>query len=438
MNLPEDFEAERSIIATLAQEGSLTPGAGSDAAHRAVLLLGPHMFVSPEHQAIFAAIKVIYQRGDVVAPLVIKAEMSQSGTLERLGGWLRLVDILSGEETGRPDRLAEIVISRWQARQVIQISHKAAQAVQDLETPEAVSSRIQTALAKLFSGGTSEDVRCGTEILGYLHENRPFRDPSRQEKLVWMGLAAVDQVVEAAPGHVVIIAARPGIGKTALAIQGSIITAGRDGVPLIVSLEMDHDEVFSRLAARLCDIPASVFRQGTWNAHQGRLLASKADILGKIQIWAHPSGVAWERVETVIRDQVRRNHVSSVWIDYFTLIRKPDGKSNDSALWGEVSSSIKRLAQELGICIVLLCQLNREGDAVEPKLSDLRETGQLEQDANAVLMLWPKDLKAMESPVEVKTIFSKLAKNRSGQAGWRVELAFNGATGCIRAIERTT
>jgi len=438
VSIPEDFEAERSLIATFAAEGSLTPGAGTPYAHQAFLALRIPAFLAPEHRHVFATMQAVYQRGDEITPLVIKAEMDQLGTLSQVGGWQSLVELFSSTETGRPDKLAEVVIRRWKARQVMQLAYKASKAVEDLEAPDAVSSRMQVALAEIFSDGTNADVRRGTEILAYVGENRPFRDISHAEKLVWFGFDTIDEAVEASPGHVVIVAARPGMGKTALAVQGSILTAKRQGMALIISLEMDHDEVFSRIAARLTETSASIWRKGMWSEYHAKMLHSRADILDRINIWAHPSGVPWERIEAVVRDQVRRDHVTSVWLDYFTLIKKPDGKSNDAGLWGQVSSNIKRLAQELKICIVLLCQLNREGAEVEPKLSDLRETGQLEQDANAVVMLWPKDAKAMESRAEIRSVFVKLAKNRSGQAGWRVELAFNGAQGYLRTLERNT
>lgn len=435
-NLPQDHEAEACIIATLGSEGELTPAAGNPYSHQALLMLDARAFVDPRHKLIFEAIKAIYQRAEDVSMLMIKAELEQRGTIERVGGPVTLIEIMQGMDTGRPDRLAQIVMDRWQLRRVMTIADKARQAAEELTSPGEVASRMQSALAEVFSSGTNADVRQASTMLEYIAEGRPFRDPNRAEKMAWFGIETLDNAMECSPGHVVIVAARPGVGKSAIAVQGACNSSMRGGKPLIISLEMDHDEVFSRIAARLSQASAKVYRRGEWNEHNAANLHSQQAVMDRIGVWSHASGVAWERVEAVIRDQVRRNQVDSVWIDYFTLIRKPDGRSNDSALWGEISSGIKRIAQELGVCVVLLCQLNREGDGVEPKLSDLRETGQLEQDANAVMMLWPKDPKAMESPVENKIIFAKLAKNRSGQAGWKVEISFNGATGTMRPLLR--
>lgn len=437
-NLPLDHEAELCIIATIGSEGQLTPGAGSPTSHQALLALDSRAFTDPRLRLIFEAIKAIYARSEEVSMLVIKSELERTGKLDQVGGTVTLIEILGGEDTGRPDILVEIVMERWNQRRLMRLADKMIESAELLTPADEIASRLQSSLAEVFSSGTNADVRQASMMLDYIHEGRAFRDTTRAEKQAWLGLHAIDEALEAAPGHVIIVSARPGIGKSALAVQGACLTSRNGGRPLIISLEMDHDEVFSRIAARLSGASAKVYRRGEWDCAQADNLQNQQAVMDRIGVWSHPSGVEWSRVEAVIRDQVRRNQVDSVWIDYFTLIRKPSGKANDASLWGEVSSGIKRLAQELGICIVLLSQLNRDGDAVEPKLSDLRETGQLEQDANAVVMLWPKDAKAMESAVENKIIFAKLAKNRSGQAGWRCEVGFNGATGTLLPILRGT
>ena len=116
-----------------------------------------------------------------------------------------------------------------------------------------------------------------------------------------------------------------------------------------------------------------------------------------------------------------------MWIDDFTLIRKPDGRSNDSAL-GEVSAVSNASLRNSASVVVLLCQLNREGDGVNPSCPTCAETGQSEQDANAVMMLWPQGPEGHGIPVENKIIFAKLAKNRSRrQRDGRLKISFNGA-----------
>lgn len=436
-NMPTDHQAELALISTLGGEGELTPAAGNPYAHQALLALDARAFTDPRLRYIFDAIKAIYNRAEPVSLLMINTELIQLGTIDRVGGFITLTEILMGTDTGRPDLLAATIMERWTQRRLMNLGQKMIESGELLTPAEEIASRLQSSLAEVFSSGTNADVRQASMMLDYIHEGRPFRDTARAEKQAWLGLDSIDEALEAAPGHVIIVSARPGIGKTALAVQGACITSRKGGRPLIISLEMDHDEVFSRIAARLSGASAKLYRRGQWDTNHADYLQNQQDILDRIGIWSHPSNVEWSRVEAVIRDQVRRNKVDSVWIDYFTLIRKPSGKGNDAALWGEISSSIKRVAQELGICIVLLSQLNREGDAVEPKLSDLRESGQLEQDANAVVMLWPKDAKAMESAVETKVIFAKLAKNRSGQAGWRCEIGLNGATGTLLPLVRS-
>jgi hypothetical protein len=182
------------------------------------------------------------------------------------------------------------------------------------------------------------------------------------------------------------------------------------------------------------------FRQGTWNPGCVASIMAEEAALERISSWCHPSGVAWGKVEAAIRDAVRIHGATSVWIDHVLLIGKPVlGKgSTDAAAWSQLSRGIKRLAQELRICIVCLIQLNRQGAEGEPKLSDLKESGAWEEDANLVWMLWDKEQKAQEELAEFKLIYVKAAKNRSGPSGWKKELEFQGAVNRFRVVVKET
>jgi replicative DNA helicase len=129
-----------------------------------------------------------------------------------------------------------------------------------------------------------------------------------------------------------------------------------------------------------------------------------------------------------------------VWIDHVLLIAKPSmgRNANDAASWSVLSRGIKRLAQELRICIINLIQLNRQGAEGEPRLQDLKESGAWEEDANAVWMLWPKESMAQDTMAERKGVWVKAAKNRSGPSGWKRELQFHGATNRFLEVEHTT
>lgn len=440
--LPEDLDAERALLATLAAPNALDPESSFAQAHQAILSLAPEHFIHPAHRAILRAIRTLYAEAEEVNPLTLKAALERHGTLGLVGDYPGLIDLLSSEEVGKPMVLVDRLIDLWRARQVIRYGAEAVRCAASRE--KGISDLISELSGKLAALSVGRDVariRSASAMLDRLKSREAFRDPGEAGgKAAWIGLPDLDEEIEASPKHVVIIAARPGIGKSALAIQGLWHTARCGLSSLLISLEMDTHEVEARLAAWLSGEGQRRFRDGTYTDTAVWNLSREELALQKIHTWAHPSGVAWSKVEAVIRDAVRVHGVSCVWIDHVLLLGKPSlGKGvNEAACWTALSRSIKRLAQELQICIVSLCQLNREGEGVEPKLSDLKESGGWEEDANAVVMLWPKDPKANEGRVENKPVFVKVAKNRSGAGFFKRELSFQGATNRFSVVERTT
>jgi replicative DNA helicase len=440
--LPEDIEAERSLIATLGAAGALDPGSQYLDAHRAVLGIQPHHLVHPAHRAILGAIQALYGAAADIDPLALKATLERQGTLGKVGGYPSLVEILGGEEVRRPSVLVDRLVDLWRARQVIRLGQDAQQQAQGQgRDVQALISDLQARLTELNAGHASKGIRKASDLVDRVQAREAFRDANEAGgKRVWFGLPAIDESVEAAPRHVVMVAARPGVGKSAMAIQGLWKTASQGHASLLISLEMDEYEVEARLASWKTSEGHRRFRAGTYSDASVFNLSRETETLDRIHHWIHPSNVPWPTVEATIRDAVRLHRVTSVWIDHVLLVQKPNlaRGANDAACWTAISRAIKRLAQELGICIVTLCQLNRSGDGGEPKLSDLKETGGWEEDANAVVMLWPKEAKASEGFQESVAVMAKVAKNRSGAGGWKRELEFRGACSQFCELERTT
>ena len=431
LNLPVDIESERSLIATLAAAGTLDPDSGNLDARVAVLAIKPEQMHSPQHQAILAAIQALYAGLEPIDSLSLKAKLESMGTLNRAGGYTALVELLNSEEVGRPSKVVERLLDLWRQREVMKASHNAMTRAADLMIPiQEVISALASRLSALAVGFIGPKIRKATSLLDRIVAGEAFRDLTLGAKLVWTGLGCFDDVLECSPGHVVMIGARPGVGKSALAIQTAWVTAKHGGKPFLISLEMDDGEVDSRLASWETREGYRLFRDARWSVAAADALVAATPTLDRIPVWCHSSQVPWATVEAAIRDAVRLHGATSVIIDHVLLIQKPDlGKgSNDAACWLMLSRWIKKLAGELGICIVPLCQLNRQGAEGEPKLSDFRDSGGWEEDAVAVMMIWQADATASEEVLEVRDLFIKLAKNRSGASGWKKKTQFYGAT----------
>jgi replicative DNA helicase len=440
--LPEDLDAEAGLLARLAAD-SESGEFVSPESHDALLMLRPEYFVKPQHKIVFEAMLALYHGGKKMGMLAMKAELDERKQLERLGGFIGMCEIINQDYWGNPVSLAARLRDLWVARSMIKtggwLARKAADCGGD---PSELLAKAQDALSTLAQDGSKAKIESAEWIIERIRSGEPFCEPGAA-KLARFGLPAFDDAIEASAEHVVTVAARPGIGKSAFGVQMQCETA-LSGIPsLLISLEMNRDELGYRTAAWFTGYEQRAFRSGVYADSVDALqrIEPRQPPLSLIHWWVHKSGVPWPQVEAAIRDAVRTKGVRVVVIDYLLLLAKPDlGKNvNDAACWTSISRAIKRLAQELKICFVNLCQINRAGEGVEPKLSDLKETGGWEEDANAVIMLYPKDPKATEDIyAPKKAIFAKAAKVRSGASGWKKELDFFGAQSRFVEVERET
>lgn len=434
--LPEDLEAERSLLATLCAAGNEAKAAEIG------YTLDPEVFIHPGHRAVFLALlEVVKEPGAEVNAVVLKDALARRGQLAKIGDYTGLIELLSAEEVSQPERLAAVLTRLHLSRQLIRIGATLARDAQDRrEEPGELLNHAANALAILGSAGGTRGIRGFSEILPMAESGRPFRD-GHGGKLAWFGLDPIDEALEAAAGQIIIAAARPGVGKTAAAVQGILETARQGGRPLFICLEMSAEEIFARAAASLTMGSSRSFRHGDYGTERAGQLWHSRDILDGAFIWTPEKGSAsWQEIEAVIRHAQRVHGITSVWIDYFTLIQKPKGTQSqtDASRYAELMGSIRRCTKQLGICTILLSQLRKENAGVEPTDADLRDTGQLEQDAYAILMLWFKDQKAQEEQALEREVWIKVAKNRQGPAGFKRLLSVNGSINRLAIVERNT
>ena len=417
--IPESPESERSLVSCVFA-GFRDQDASSP---RALFDLSTDAFMVPQSRTIWAAMRSLYQAGQPIDPTTIWCEIQRLGLSATIGSYSGLFEELSFQEFGNPEPLVRELNLLHIRRQGTRLGIDLQRALCDLvEDPIQALSTATSNLTKLTMGASTRPLWDGDQFIQRLVEGKPYRADGKGEKLFHFPIAAWNEALECAPGHVVVVGAAPKTGKTALIIDSMVTTATKGINVGMISLEMDRDEIEARLSGRLTGLNSRNFLRASWTPETVRGALQQADAIKRMCWWCHPSGVPWASVEAQIREMVRVKGVRAVAIDYFTLVGKPTGtkNQNDAALWGMLSMAIKRLAQELGICIVILSQLNRGGQEGEPNKNDLRETGQLEQDANAIILLWKVE----------NVVKGKLSDNRSGPTVDKGDLDFDGAT-CV-------
>jgi len=232
------------------------------------------------------------------------------------------------------------------------------------------------------------------------------------------------------PGHVITIAARPGGGKTTIAISLAYDMAKNGQHPLYVTVEMNSKELTHKIQSRDTGISQDKIISHKLNPYQCDLLHQSASKMFKWRMSVYSrSGSNWERVVMMIRNAVKYHGVSIVFIDYIQQYRMTKRLTQREEL-DIMAQQIKTVAQDLGVPIVVLSQLNRDiekrGSSADPKMSDIKESGTIEQASDAVLILTNDKETTTEKGMRHDGPWICVVKNRWGEKGrWPVMAQFN-------------
>jgi len=250
------------------------------------------------------------------------------------------------------------------------------------------------------------------------------------------------------PGNLIILAARPGIGKTALALNWLLRAAQyHKASGAFFSLEMSKEEVFNRLLSAHSTINMKAVQAGTFDEEiQARLLRSR-DALLEMPIYINDqAGITVREITAMVDRHLSRSNqkLDLLIVDYLQLMSSPDSsraaKQSEAVRIGEISRGFKLLAKDHHMPVVVLSQLNREVEhrqGGKPQLSDLRDSGSIEQDADMVMFIHRKMKAVLEGEEEDRSAELLISKHRNGPTG-AVALYFEGEYARYRELERTT
>lgn len=408
--LPEDLDAERALISTLC-----APGA-ENAAEEYFPMLDPTDFMDPRHRAVVKAAKILMENGAEISPLTLKDVVGAAGDLGRVGGYPGLIEILNGEEVGHPKTLVDILKRKAKFRAMIRIGAGMVRAArEEADDPDALMAGYVEDLSGDIGDSKRLEITSYADLARKAMAGEPLLRREHFDNLPKIGIPTLDACLVARPGSLGIIAGKSSVGKSALAIQIQAHTPQS----LLVSLEMDDEEIGARLLSHHTGMPAEGFLKGT-----NPPVAVDMDLFEQAQKMTKFKSRTFEGIMAAVRVAVRKLGVRVVIVDYFQLLDPPDIKNASVAYrLGKMSASFKAMAKDLGICVVLLSQFNREvADGERPRLENLKETGGLEQDASWVILAWTE--KPEYGPDEDRIVFMELAKNRGGKRWRRARVKF--------------
>ena len=374
--------------------------------------------------------RLIYQ---TVAEMVIADEpldmvnlserLKRDGNLDKIGGLGVITDICQPSFVANVEAQAKIVADYAQRRRLIEKARILAANAQDMnQKPDEVACQIADDISGLTTEASenTKTAKDGVMDFATLIDKRA----KRKGELLNTGLTDIDAKIKSfEAGQLVVIAGRPGHGKTALAGTIAVNMALRGKKILMFSMEMSHEELLGRFVSRLGGISGEKLKEPSqmtpddWSAYVTAL-----DSVGKLPIAINSQGdLTPADVANVATRWQRHNGLDVIMIDYLQLMSS--GKKNDSRVQevGYITRTLKNLAVRLKLPIILLSQLSRANDKENraPKLTDLRDSGTIEQDANTVLLIHREtSLSADKKTIEVSNkTYVNIAKQRDGSCG---------------------
>jgi len=406
--VPFDEAAEQHVLGSLLID--------RDAIFKVADVLATEDFYLARHQRIYASIYEMLQRRERIDPLTVQVELARREELDRIGGAAYLKTLTDRVPTAvEIERYAHIVRDRAILRRLL---GAATQIAADAYTePTDIPITLDRAEQRLFA------LRDDTANAQLRHIQTALQDNFQHltERMdrpyelsgIPSGFREIDFFTEGFTlGDLIVVGARPSVGKTSLALAMAFNMAKRGHPTLIFSLEMDTKQIVSRFLAMNSRTDLLALRTGN------TLDTEAASALQGVPILIDDTpGISIMELRTKARRASTHDRLEVIIVDYIQLMRTGGEEENRVQEIAAITRNLKSLARELNVVIIGLSQLSRAaGDSgLEPKLSTLRESGGIEQDSDIVLMLWrDKEDTPAGAP---RLIHGSIAKNRNGPTG---------------------
>ena len=405
--LPNNLEAEQAVLAAVLMNNR--------ALERVSEFLHSDHFSHPAHQEIYKLAERQFAAGIPFDIITAKNYLDQQGVLESVGGVEYLTQLSgAGATVVNVEQYGRIVYENALRRDLINLGQSITDAafIEDLDNP--VARQIEVAEAKLFematTGSSEREVTPISEALAAaLKEAEIAYKADGQLSGLTTGLNALDKSISGLHhSDLIIIAGRPAMGKTTLAMNiafnaANAILYGRanknyKGAVIFFSLEMSASQLAARVLSSQSKIPASAMREGNLTDEDFLKMSQYSDAISRVPLCIDDTpGMSVPMMRTRARRLARKyGGVALIVIDYLQLMTSPGGKRSDNRVQeiSEITRGLKMLAKELDVPVIALSQLSRSVEARDdkrPQLADLRESGSIEQDADIVMFTYREE-----------------------------------------------
>ena len=423
-NVPHNMEAERSVLGAILVENT--------AINRAQEILKVHDFYREPHRKIFKVMADLSERATAIDPVTLKEELSRSGDLDSVGGPAYIASLVDGvPQTANIEYYARIVKEKAILRNLIEAGNRIITTAFEASLP---TEDILDESERLIFRIAQDQLRAGFVPMKVIADQslKTIERLAEHRQLVTglpTGFPSLDEHTSGLqPSDLVVVAARPAMGKTSFALNiaqhAGMKEARRVGV---FSLEMSREQIFLRLLTGLARVDAHRLRTGRLSKEEWTRLTLAMGELAQAPISIDDTaGTTVLEMRAKSRRLKLEQGLDLLIVDYLQLMRGRGRHENRNQEISEISRSLKELAKELNVPVIAISQLSRapeqRGGDRRPQLSDLRESGAIEQDADVVVFIYREEVykSTEENRGRAQVI---IAKQRNGPIG-SIDMAF--------------
>jgi len=414
--MPHNEEAEQYVLGCLLLDSS--------AFEPVQKKIDSSMFYTAENQNIYTALQTVFMGGIPVDIISVSEQMKKDNTFSKSGGMEYLTKLASQiVSASSAEYYASIIFDKYILRSLIRLSGEVfEEGYSDTKEAKELLEYAQQKLFDLSEQADTEGVKKISDLI--VHRLNYFRELSKTKKMpqrIETGFADLDNLILGfQPGDFVLIAARPSVGKSTLAMNMAQNMAIRKGKNvLFLSLEMSNEQLTDRIIASEARVSNSKLQRGEADQNEWAKVTATAGVIHESKIFLDDtSSITVADIRSKCRRFRSAENLDILFIDYLQLIGSAVKKENRQQEVTEISRQLKILAKDMKIPVVALSQLSRASEQRSdhvPQLSDLRESGAIEQDADIVMFLYrPSQFDKAASTHLVDLV---VAKNRNGSIG---------------------
>jgi len=422
---PQNLEAEESLLSACLIRG--------DCVREIIDILKPDDFYKAAHLKIFSAFISLYKASETIDLVSVANKLIETGDLEAIGGGSYLNDLTSNTPiSSNLEHTAKIIKERSVLRKTIEFAHNITRQCYEfhIKPDDILGQAIQNinTIEQSLSGG-DKWLNIGQVLENRIDEYEQMRNSQTTITGVPSGFSDLDFLTSGfQPADFILLAARPSMGKTSLALNIADNVSEKYGVGLF-SLEQPINQLFDRSMSSRSRVNMQRIRTGRFSEDDWKKMNASAGGMTDLLLWVDDSpGLHYSEIRRRARRLVRKYNIRLFIIDYLQLCHG-DGPVESNECITSISRGFKELAKELGVPVIALSQLNRKledrggGHGKKPRLSDLRGSGSLEQDADVVMLLYRDEVYNQSENITNK-----------GKAELTVAKQRNGPTGSINLI----